>query len=187
MSELISQYFNILVIFFPSRLLPLPESVVEQPCGASRPWHAAFHLHVAPTGGPWHPAGAPDGVAAPRVPRQTFGVQLPDSYRHTAHHIVSFSRISSSHDESRKDAGLALLLKLSACSCSVYGCSRHEPVVRVLSSGEWMTVLWKQGLYNYKDPFSLSAQAWEHQGENSRRWNLDKKCKMRRSFLQFGH
>ncbi|XP_061576527.1 transmembrane protease serine 6 isoform X2 [Cololabis saira] len=43
---------------------------------------------------------------------------------------------------------------------SVYGCSRHEHVVRVLSSGEWMTVVWKQGLYNYKDPFSLSAQAW---------------------------
>ncbi|XP_061087416.1 transmembrane protease serine 6 [Conger conger] len=43
---------------------------------------------------------------------------------------------------------------------SLYGCSRHEPVVRLLSSGEWMTVLWKQGLYNYKDPFSLSAQAW---------------------------
>ncbi|XP_045902172.1 transmembrane protease serine 6 isoform X2 [Micropterus dolomieu] len=46
---------------------------------------------------------------------------------------------------------------------SVYGCSRHERVVRVLSSGEWMTVVWKQGLYNYKDPFSLSAQAWDHQ------------------------
>ncbi|XP_029951136.1 transmembrane protease serine 6-like [Salarias fasciatus] len=45
---------------------------------------------------------------------------------------------------------------------SVYGCSRHEHVVRVLSSGEWMTVVWKQGLYNYKDPFSLSAQAWDH-------------------------
>uniref|UniRef100_A0A665ST37 CUB domain-containing protein n=1 Tax=Echeneis naucrates TaxID=173247 RepID=A0A665ST37_ECHNA len=41
---------------------------------------------------------------------------------------------------------------------SVYGCSRHERVVRVLSSGEWMAVVWKQGLYNYKDPFSLSAQ-----------------------------
>ncbi|KAG7222512.1 hypothetical protein INR49_004586 [Caranx melampygus] len=45
---------------------------------------------------------------------------------------------------------------------SVYGCSRHERVVNVLSSGEWMTVVWKQGLYNYKDPFSLSAQAWDH-------------------------
>uniref|UniRef100_A0A3P8SJZ1 Transmembrane serine protease 6 n=1 Tax=Amphiprion percula TaxID=161767 RepID=A0A3P8SJZ1_AMPPE len=50
---------------------------------------------------------------------------------------------------------------------SVYGCSRHEHVVRVLSSGEWMTVIWKQGLYNYKDPFSLSAQAWDHQECNS--------------------
>ncbi|XP_045569224.1 transmembrane protease serine 6 [Salmo salar] len=43
---------------------------------------------------------------------------------------------------------------------SLYGCSRQEHVVHVLSSGEWMTVVWKQGLYNYKDPFSLSAQAW---------------------------
>ncbi|XP_041789856.1 transmembrane protease serine 6 [Chelmon rostratus] len=50
---------------------------------------------------------------------------------------------------------------------SVYGCSRHERVVRVLSTGEWMTVVWKQGLYNYKDPFSLSAQAWDHQECNS--------------------
>ncbi|XP_037327817.2 transmembrane protease serine 6 [Pungitius pungitius] len=46
---------------------------------------------------------------------------------------------------------------------SVYGCSRHEQQVNVLSSGEWMTVVWKQGLYNYKDPFSLSAQAWDRQ------------------------
>ncbi|CAB1344413.1 unnamed protein product [Coregonus sp. 'balchen'] len=43
---------------------------------------------------------------------------------------------------------------------SLYGCSRQERVVHVLSSGEWMTVVWKQGLYNYKDPFSLSAQVW---------------------------
>ncbi|XP_041838233.1 transmembrane protease serine 6 [Melanotaenia boesemani] len=46
---------------------------------------------------------------------------------------------------------------------SVYGCSRHEHVVRVLSSGDWMTVVWKRGLYNYKDPFSLSAQSWSQQ------------------------
>ncbi|XP_028253490.1 transmembrane protease serine 6 isoform X2 [Parambassis ranga] len=46
---------------------------------------------------------------------------------------------------------------------SVYGCSRHERVVHVLSSAEWMTVVWKQGLYYYKDPFSLTAQAWDHQ------------------------
>ncbi|XP_039859869.1 transmembrane protease serine 6 [Simochromis diagramma] len=50
---------------------------------------------------------------------------------------------------------------------SVYGCSRHEHMVRVLSSGEWMTVVWKQGLYNYKESFSLSVQAWEHQDCNS--------------------
>ncbi|KAM6972405.1 transmembrane protease serine 6 [Aplochiton taeniatus] len=43
---------------------------------------------------------------------------------------------------------------------SVYGCSRLESVVRVLSSGDWMTVVWKQALYSYKDPFSLAAQAW---------------------------
>ncbi|TSK62641.1 Transmembrane protease serine 6 [Bagarius yarrelli] len=43
---------------------------------------------------------------------------------------------------------------------SLYGCSRHEQVVQVLSSADWMTVVWKQGQYNYKDPFSLSARAW---------------------------
>lgn len=53
------------------------------------------------------------------------------------------------------------------CPSRVYGCSRHERVVNVLSSGEWMTVVWKQGLYNYKDPFSLSAQAWDHQGKTT--------------------
>ncbi|KAK0133847.1 Transmembrane protease serine 6 [Merluccius polli] len=46
---------------------------------------------------------------------------------------------------------------------SVYGCSRFEPVVRVLSSGQWMAVVWRQGLYSYQDSFSLSAQAWEKQ------------------------
>ncbi|XP_030638419.1 transmembrane protease serine 6 [Chanos chanos] len=43
---------------------------------------------------------------------------------------------------------------------SLYGCSRHEQVVSLLSSGEWISVIWKQGLYNYKHPFSLSARAW---------------------------
>lgn len=50
---------------------------------------------------------------------------------------------------------------------SVYGCSRHERVVSVVSSGDWMTVVWKQGMYNYKDPFSLAAQAWHHRGKNA--------------------
>ncbi|XP_034448991.1 transmembrane protease serine 6 [Hippoglossus hippoglossus] len=50
---------------------------------------------------------------------------------------------------------------------SVDGCSRQERVVNVLSSGEWMTVVWKQGLYNNKEPFSLSAQAWDRQECNS--------------------
>ncbi|KAL0190127.1 hypothetical protein M9458_012825, partial [Cirrhinus mrigala] len=35
---------------------------------------------------------------------------------------------------------------------SLYGCSRHEQTVQLLSSADWMTVVWKQGLYNYKDP-----------------------------------
>ncbi|XP_066519682.1 transmembrane protease serine 6 [Hoplias malabaricus] len=48
----------------------------------------------------------------------------------------------------------------SALITSLYGCSRQEQVVQVLSSGDWMTVVWKQGQYNYKDPFSLAAQAW---------------------------
>ncbi|XP_026989276.1 transmembrane protease serine 6 [Tachysurus fulvidraco] len=48
----------------------------------------------------------------------------------------------------------------SSLITSLYGCSRHEQVVQVLSSADWMTVVWKQGQYNYKDPFSLSAQAW---------------------------
>lgn len=56
-------------------------------------------------------------------------------------------------------------VQLSFLPTSVYGCSRHERMVRVLSSGEWMTVVWKQGLYNYKESFSLSVQAWEHQGK----------------------
>ncbi|XP_056606167.1 transmembrane protease serine 6 [Triplophysa dalaica] len=45
---------------------------------------------------------------------------------------------------------------------SLYGCSRSEQTLQVLSSDEWMTVVWKQGLYHYKDPFSLSARAWPH-------------------------
>ncbi|RXN32556.1 transmembrane protease serine 6 [Labeo rohita] len=46
---------------------------------------------------------------------------------------------------------------------SLYGCSRYEQTVQLLSSADWMTVIWKQGLYNYKDPFSLSARAWPDQ------------------------
>nr|XP_055069578.1 transmembrane protease serine 6 [Misgurnus anguillicaudatus] len=46
---------------------------------------------------------------------------------------------------------------------SLYGCSRYERIVQVLSSSDWMTVVWKEGLYNYKDPFSLSARAWPDQ------------------------
>ncbi|XP_073809572.1 transmembrane protease serine 6 isoform X1 [Danio rerio] len=43
---------------------------------------------------------------------------------------------------------------------SLYGCSRYEQSVQLLSSADWMTVVWKQGLYSYKDPFALSARAW---------------------------
>ncbi|XP_059188802.1 transmembrane protease serine 6 [Centropristis striata] len=49
----------------------------------------------------------------------------------------------------------------------VFGYSELEPVARVLSSGEWMTVVWKQTLYNYKKPISLSARVREHQDCNS--------------------
>uniref|UniRef100_A0A673MDG8 CUB domain-containing protein n=1 Tax=Sinocyclocheilus rhinocerous TaxID=307959 RepID=A0A673MDG8_9TELE len=42
---------------------------------------------------------------------------------------------------------------------SLYGCSRYEQTVQLLSSADWMTVVWKQGLYSYKDPFSLSVRA----------------------------
>ncbi|XP_029445926.1 transmembrane protease serine 6 [Rhinatrema bivittatum] len=41
---------------------------------------------------------------------------------------------------------------------SHYGCSRQEPVVEVLSSENTMSVVWKQGLYSYYDPFILSVQ-----------------------------
>ncbi|XP_026116560.1 transmembrane protease serine 6 [Carassius auratus] len=46
---------------------------------------------------------------------------------------------------------------------SLYGCSRYEQTVQLLSSADWMTVVWKQGLYSYNDPFSLSARAWPDQ------------------------
>ncbi|XP_072512059.1 transmembrane protease serine 6 [Notamacropus eugenii] len=42
---------------------------------------------------------------------------------------------------------------------SLYGCSRQEPAVEVLSSGHIMSVVWKKGLYSYYDPFTLSVQA----------------------------
>uniref|UniRef100_A0A8D2MGS8 Transmembrane serine protease 6 n=1 Tax=Zonotrichia albicollis TaxID=44394 RepID=A0A8D2MGS8_ZONAL len=42
---------------------------------------------------------------------------------------------------------------------SIYGCSRQEPIVEVLSSGPVMSVVWKKAMYSYYDPFILSAQA----------------------------
>uniref|UniRef100_A0A6I8NWI8 Transmembrane serine protease 6 n=1 Tax=Ornithorhynchus anatinus TaxID=9258 RepID=A0A6I8NWI8_ORNAN len=41
----------------------------------------------------------------------------------------------------------------------LYGCSRVEPALDVLSSGPVMSVVWKKGLYSYDDPFTLAAQA----------------------------
>ncbi|XP_029897177.1 transmembrane protease serine 6 isoform X1 [Aquila chrysaetos chrysaetos] len=41
---------------------------------------------------------------------------------------------------------------------SIYGCSRQEPVVEVLSSGPVMAIVWKKAMYSYYDPFILSAQ-----------------------------
>uniref|UniRef100_A0A8C4JPN7 Transmembrane protease serine 6 n=1 Tax=Dromaius novaehollandiae TaxID=8790 RepID=A0A8C4JPN7_DRONO len=42
---------------------------------------------------------------------------------------------------------------------SIYGCSRQEPIVEVLSSDSVMSVVWKKAMYSYYDPFILSAQA----------------------------
>uniref|UniRef100_A0A8B9SVQ6 Transmembrane serine protease 6 n=1 Tax=Anas platyrhynchos TaxID=8839 RepID=A0A8B9SVQ6_ANAPL len=41
---------------------------------------------------------------------------------------------------------------------SIYGCSRQEPVVEVLSSGPVMSIVWKKAMYSYYDPFILTAQ-----------------------------
>ncbi|CAL8331838.1 unnamed protein product [Lota lota] len=43
---------------------------------------------------------------------------------------------------------------------SLHGCNRLEPVVGVISSGQWMAVVWQ---YSSPYSFSLSAQAWEKQ------------------------
>ncbi|KAF7651877.1 hypothetical protein LDENG_00104210 [Lucifuga dentata] len=50
---------------------------------------------------------------------------------------------------------------------AVSGCSRRQRVLSVLSSGEWMSVVWKQGFYNDRDAFSLSVQAWDRRECNS--------------------
>nr|XP_009682663.1 PREDICTED: transmembrane protease serine 6 [Struthio camelus australis] len=42
---------------------------------------------------------------------------------------------------------------------SIYGCSRQEPIMEVLSSGSVMSIVWKKAMYSYDDPFILSAQA----------------------------
>uniref|UniRef100_A0A8C5NZB2 Transmembrane protease serine 6 n=1 Tax=Jaculus jaculus TaxID=51337 RepID=A0A8C5NZB2_JACJA len=42
---------------------------------------------------------------------------------------------------------------------SVYGCSRQEPSMEVLTSGAVMAVVWKKGLHSYYDPFVLSVQS----------------------------
>lgn len=47
----------------------------------------------------------------------------------------------------------------------IYGCSRQEPIVEVLSSGPVMSVVWKKAMYSYYDPFILSAQAVPLEGE----------------------
>lgn len=50
-------------------------------------------------------------------------------------------------------------------SLRLYGCSRQEPVVEVLSSGPVMSVVWKKGMYSYYDPFILSVQVVPFEGE----------------------
>lgn len=49
----------------------------------------------------------------------------------------------------------------------IYGCSRQEPVVEILSSGPVMSVVWKKAMYSYYDPFILSAQAVPLEGEEN--------------------
>lgn len=50
-------------------------------------------------------------------------------------------------------------------SLRIYGCSRQEPIVEVLSSGPVMSVVWKKAMYSYYDPFILSAQAVPLEGQ----------------------
>nr|XP_014350583.1 PREDICTED: transmembrane protease serine 6-like isoform X1 [Latimeria chalumnae] len=38
-------------------------------------------------------------------------------------------------------------------------CRRQEPVLEVLSSGRFMSVMWKKGFYNYSEPFALLVKA----------------------------
>lgn len=53
------------------------------------------------------------------------------------------------------------------CLYSVTGCSRHERQVSVLSSGQWMAVVWRRGLYYPQNTFLLSAQAWERKSNQT--------------------
>lgn len=47
----------------------------------------------------------------------------------------------------------------------IYGCSRQEPIIEVLSSGPVMSIVWKKAMYSYYDPFILSAQVVPLEGE----------------------
>ncbi|XP_033370309.1 transmembrane protease serine 6 isoform X3 [Parus major] len=52
-----------------------------------------------------------------------------------------------------------VVLKSTLGCYRIYGCSRQEPIVEVLSSGPVMSIVWKKAMYSYYDPFILSAQA----------------------------
>lgn len=60
---------------------------------------------------------------------------------------------------------LASLLSFYLFLLRIYGCSRQEPVVEVLSSGPVMSIVWKKAMYSYYDPFILSAQVVPLKGE----------------------
>lgn len=60
---------------------------------------------------------------------------------------------------------LASLPSFYLFSLRIYGCSRQEPVVEILSSGPVMSIVWKKAMYSYYDPFILSAQAVPFEGE----------------------
>ncbi len=118
-------------------------------------------MSVAPEGPRGLPAGAQGRVAPERVSRPSDHLRLGHADRLSSHHLVRLVLISGSDPECVTQIVIECLVCLR-----LYGCSRYEQTVQLLSSADWMTVVWKQGLYNYKDPFSLSARVWPDQGNH---------------------
>lgn len=130
-------------------------------CDSGGAEYSALVLSVASEVSGGFPARAEGGVAPDRVSGQTDHLRLARADRLAPHHLVR-EIFRSSHITQ-----MDLFLKFVCLCVSLYGCSRSEQTLQVLSSDEWMTVVWKQGLYHYKDPFSLSARALRHRGNPS--------------------